>query len=365
MMGDRRHTISHVASKGPVSGSADTFLPAVLVAAMASGHDVRIEGPVSARLLASVPEIQRTLVGFDRRSWHLGLRMVSVEADGTHGAALEPDRGVGALFSGGIDSFYTALQHLDEITELVSIRWLGVEPKADTFRERILDGIREAAGELDRPLMEVRSTLRLFSRAYVGWGELHGAGMASVGLLLAPRFRKLYVPGWLNYTDQLPYGSHPALDPLWSTEDVEVVYDGTEATRHEKVERLADSDVARRWLQVCNDSSAAYNCGKCRKCLWTMTSLEMVGALGDFRQFPATVDLERLSSLALTKPHIRLGWEATLRAVERAGSRPDLAAAIRSSLARRRKDLIQRAARRLGRRSRPRREPLRKVEESE
>ena len=39
----------------------------------------------------------------------------------------------------------------------------------------------------------------------------------------------------MTYAHLGPLGSHPLLDPLWSSEDVELVHDGCEATRLDKL----------------------------------------------------------------------------------------------------------------------------------
>ena len=56
------------------------------------------------------------------------------------------------------------------------------------------------------------------------------------------------------------------------------------STRLEKVERLADSEVARRTLRVCwRNLDGRYNCGRCEKCLRTMVALEALGVLRALR----------------------------------------------------------------------------------
>ena len=75
-------------------------------------------------------------------------------------------------------------------------------------------------------------------------------------------------------------GSHPALDPLWSTETLEFVHDGCEATRIEKVALIAEPDVALKFLRVCGeDHNGAYNCGWCEKCIRTKINFISLGRL--------------------------------------------------------------------------------------
>ena len=77
-----------------------------------------------------------------------------------------------------------------------------------------------------------------------------------------------------------PWGSHPLLDPLWSTEDIEFTHDGCEALRSAKIKAIARAPLALSTLRVCwANEQAEYNCGRCEKCLRTMIALHVVGAL--------------------------------------------------------------------------------------
>ena len=66
---------------------------------------------------------------------------------------------------------------------------------------------------------------------------------------------------------EILFGSHPLLDPLWSTETLAFVHDGCEANRMEKVRRIAESPLLLEGLRVCVDDRGpdVYNCGSCWK----------------------------------------------------------------------------------------------------
>jgi hypothetical protein len=68
----------------------------------------------------------------------------------------------------------------------------------------------------------------------VGWKLYHGAALAAVALLFQDRLGKILIPPTYSYADLLPWGSHPLLDPLWSTEQTTIEHEGCEATRVEK-----------------------------------------------------------------------------------------------------------------------------------
>ena len=53
---------------------------------------------------------------------------------------------------------------------------------------------------------------------FVDWGHTgHGVALAAIGHLLAPAFERLYVPSSVYWADLFNWGSHPLLDPLWSS----------------------------------------------------------------------------------------------------------------------------------------------------
>src|SRR6185369_5970784 len=58
----------------------------------------------------------------------------------------------------------------------------------------------------------------------------------------------------------------------------QIVHDGAEASRTEKVRCIAKNQEALDWLRVCGNDTVDYNCGSCEKCLRTMMSLRLLNA---------------------------------------------------------------------------------------
>jgi hypothetical protein len=147
-----------------------------------------------------------------------------------------------------------------------------------------------------------------------------------------------------------PYGTSPALDALWSTEQVELAHDGFEATRLEKIRALTEVPAAMRWLRVCQAGGSDYNCGRCEKCLRTMVELHILGALDRCRTLPGELDPQVVSRAGLS-PISRPYWEESLRHLEQSGD-ASLAQAVRAALGRRRGPRLRRRLRRELRRRR-------------
>jgi hypothetical protein len=229
------------------------------------------------------------------------------------------------------------LQHQEEITHLVLVHGFDMELRAVRHRERVARALRRAAAELGKPLIEVETNLRAFADRHARWSsEYFGSALCSVALLLSEVLGKVYIAA--SFTEALsvrtPSGSHPHLDPLWSTEATEIVFDGMERDRLQKAARIAESEVALRSLRVCwQNRGRTYNCGSCEKCLRTMVNLRIAGALDRCSTFERPLDLRGVARIVCRDQYERLLVEENLLACQRAGSDPELERALRESLA--------------------------------
>ena len=137
-----------------------------------------------------------------------------------------------------------------------------------------------------------------------------------------------------SYNDLLPWHSHSLLDPLWSTEQTTIEYDGCEATRAEKSACISDHPVAIRRLRVCLARDTDYNCGCCEKCLRTIINLRVAGASGKCQTLPEELDLETVASMELGSENARAFALENMRALERLGNEPELVHALETALER-------------------------------
>jgi hypothetical protein len=324
----------------PLNTDASSVLAVALPLAMARGWDLRCEAPVSAALLQSLPKIQDIY-----RLWlPSGTRRIRVDAI-SQSASYGPGREAGCFFSGGVDSYYTYLKNRSDVTQVIFVTGFDILLKQTTFGERVLRDIRTMAAGLGVHLIEVRTNLRDFSDAHLGWGIYHGAALAAVALMLAPTVNRVLIPSSHNYSDLFAWGSHPILDPLWSTEAVRVENDGCEALRIEKLALVAQSDVALRTLRVCfRNKNDVYNCGRCEKCLRTAVALYALGALDRCTTFEPHVNLRRVARLRLgSSPRVLPFAKENLALVQERHDNPPLVRALRKAM--RRPGLINHAYR--------------------
>jgi hypothetical protein len=189
----------------------------------------------------------------------------------------------------------------------------------------------EAARELGKELIEVRTNIRGFSDRSSHWGyRYHGAAMAHIGHLLAEHLETLYIPSTYDEDTLMPWGSHPHLDHLWSSSCVRFVHHESSARRVQKIMRLVDCAPAMEHLRVCwRHPNSVYNCGKCEKCIRTVISLQVAGGAGRCRTLPAAVPVEKIAKLPMTNHGNIVFAEQNLEALRESGRNdPELEKAL-------------------------------------
>ena len=270
---------SPVAPAGQLDASP--FLPALLVLSMWLGEPLAIDGPVSPRLLEHVERASLVL-----RSWWPELEPARVEparaeVPATHGGD------VGVFFTRGVDSWHTALETARENpASLRLLGWTGADlesPEHDTPQRELAAGeaLTEAAGLVPAEVDLMQSNLRRLVEPHVAWEWTHGGLLAALALAHGG-LAEARIAGTLPFGRLTSLGSHPLLDPLWSTETMRVVHHAPEVTRVEKIAVLAERPDVLGTLKVCDElDDPRRNCGRCGKCTRTMVGLEIAGVLGE------------------------------------------------------------------------------------
>jgi hypothetical protein len=274
---------------GSISAPGDVVLAAVLFPAMRLGAPLIVDAPVSKRLLAGVRVIVDICSGWAPLLQHIPIEAPVVERSNQGGG------GVGQLFSCGVDSFYSLLRQRadhDAVTTLVTIHGYDMKP-ADTEGFAFVRARAErVAAELGKELLFVETNLGEIGKKFISSAFLQGGLLASCVLGLGGVLRKCYEASTMAYRHLAPWGSHPFIDPLWSTESLELVHDGAELARHEKVYEIARTPLALETLRVC--SYELENCRRCSTCLVTMLALDVAGALKDCPTLGPSLDLDVL-----------------------------------------------------------------------
>ncbi|MGQ0612903.1 MAG: hypothetical protein ACT4PV_04065 [Planctomycetaceae bacterium] len=232
-----------------------------------------------------------------------------------------------------MDSRYTLLRRRAEVTHLLFVLGFDV-PLADArLAATAQAGLGALADREGKILWQVATNLRETPLARLPWEVGFGGALAGAAHLLSPAFSRALLAASFYPGFSPPWGSHPDLDPLWSTEAMEFRHDGFEHHRADKIRALAAHPEMLPGLRVCwRSKDGTANCSRCEKCLRTMAKLLTCGALGACPEF-GPLDIEAVARLEIPR-QLLFTWRISLVELERAGGHDELCKAIRAALLR-------------------------------
>jgi hypothetical protein len=292
-------------------GRADAtpFLAATLLPAMAWQQDLEVDGPVSPRVLARVDRIARLYHLMDPT-----LRPPTVTATEAPAPAGDATgHAIACFFSRGVDSTYSAAVDRIDPGPLDALLYCrSLEPNHEpATSDRELAMARRVAERLGLPVHVIWTDLRAFTDPMLGWSTVHGSGLAALALLVGQAFDHVVVPTAYDIASLVPCGSHPALEPTWSSELVTVHHDHLDRSRQGKLDWLvAHRPEALELLKVCYSEDRVDNCGRCHKCLLTQAGLRAAGGLHLATQFPTGLDLDLIRAQRVAGVGLRHLWLA-------------------------------------------------------
>lgn len=274
---------------------SDAFMVGLLYFAMVNGYDMEIKAPVSEKLYYQltqqyIPTMAKYGTGFFHPI-HITAQLDSKRI---------PNAGaVGASASGGVDSFYSIIKNSGLTTSNFNVSHLLIASVYSAYydendtRQRFgktAEHSQKIADALHLPLVKVYSNEHEFwFKRYIGFGMLRYMGFvyALQKLFTVYNFSSTY-----EYKDFLLYADDKGSDhcefftaQLISNENLTIYSSGSEASRVEKVEYIADNPIVQKLLYVCNGHSE--NCCTCSKCMRTQLNLYAIGKLDRFKKvFP-------------------------------------------------------------------------------
>jgi hypothetical protein len=276
---------------GALSTSGDPWLVWLTPLAATVGEVLRVHVPCDPALLGAMREILNVWT-----AWYPDLMDVTLTAPAEVRAKEHPDgrRRTASFFSGGIDSFFTALTHdmRDGVAETFLIDdhllvWgFDIPLSNGSAFARVSATVGQVAKAMGRRVVPVVTNLRETRFREADWSLVsHGPALAGVAHALAGTYGRVLIPSGAGYHDLEPWGSHPLTDAMMSSSRVRIVHDGSAFTRVQKTEYLARHPLVGRHLRVCHRDSSGGNCGRCNKCYRTMLALEALGALEQSEAF--------------------------------------------------------------------------------
>ncbi|MCD4728619.1 MAG: hypothetical protein K8R46_13215 [Pirellulales bacterium] len=326
----------------PVS-AGDAMLVAFVVPCMLEKEDIYVDDVVSKELLGNLPVFQKTI-----SKWFPALSPVSITVLGTHQKlpVNTSEKQVASFFSGGVDSWYTLLKNKDEISHIICVNGLDIR-KNDPLWRSTKDLVRDIAKEYGKLFVPVETNARFFvDPRRKTWGKdftgsphrshvlTLGGELAAVGMCLQHNISQIFIASSVDSSKKIFLGTHPLLDPLWSTENVLFVEDGFECNRLEKVKTLMDEPFVLSHLRVCGRNlKGIVNCCACEKCTRMMMSLRVLGKTDISACFPKPIDFKLVKRLSL-RPTTRKFYLEILEEALKVNDR-EVVDAIRIALGRR------------------------------
>lgn len=292
------------------SDDATAFLAAALPLAMRRGEDLEVHGSASPALLERVETIQECYA-----QWHPGMRKISVSA--SPGPPREPRGERGAFFSRGVDSLFLCARERSRLG--VAVHVVGLEPVHDEHvREQEAVLTDHAAAGLDLELVVMRTNVReLSDPVFPNWEDFVAPGLAFCAHALSGGLRAIMIASGDSYATVEPCGTSPLLDPLYSSEAMALEHSAITHSRLRKVGWLAANrpDLLAH-LKVCYSHNQTDNCGRCGKCMLTLGTLKVAGALEEASQFPTMPGPAVLEEVRFRAGNARQDWTELAAALD-------------------------------------------------
>jgi hypothetical protein len=292
--------------------SAEPFIAAMLMPAMARGCDIAIPAGLiaSPQFLGGIDKLQSILV-----LWYPQLKRITINAE-VREVPVKSRAGCALFFSGGLDACYGLLKNRSLVTHLVYARGIDMQLGDELLYEQCLAGNRQIADEFAKTLVTIESNVRFFMRQLsggeIGWLKGQGCGLGSIALALG--FSQTLISSSNTYDHLHPCGSHPLTDPLCSSAHVNIIHDGCEARRHEKLLAVSKNAFLLQRIRVCWQDKGL-NCGKCDKCLHYRMALTVCDLHVD--GFAPLTDYSELSGAHVNTHGEYVEWEDNLILAEK------------------------------------------------
>ena len=278
-----------------LSCNPNAFLIACILPAMRHGEDrVFMDGEICPELrdgLMTVMSLIRHWYGAERK-----LIRIEAKTRANVSSPFTPTR-AGIFFSGGIDSLASLRvnrlnfpqEHPGSIKDGLLVYGLEVD-QAQAFGY-VIASLSEIAKDAGISLVPVYTNIRYLDDDWIFYrDEFQGAILAAIAHALSRQLTTVSIAATFDVANLGPWGSHPLLDPNYSTSDLRIRHDGIVFSRLSKTRLVADWSVALQHLRVCNKTQyyrpGVLNCGACEKCVRTMLALLVLGVLDHTCAFP-------------------------------------------------------------------------------
>jgi len=261
--------------------SVDAFFILYTWLAMERSLDLRVEGKVSRQLANAVTQdIKKMFLALCPRLHEVNIDVLNSEASWPQSAGASATG-----FSGGVDSWYTALQAAENGTPYAYYLFAntgqhGKDNIEVVFAQRF--AVAESAlRTMDKPLIAVDSNIDSIFRERFQQRDV--IGNIACALLLQQGITRYdysssYAPEDLGVFEHYDMSVlDPYLLPLLNTERIRFFSIGDDAGRIEKLDFISSKELFSNEIYVCIEKAVPIkNCGYCFKCRRTQLALESI-----------------------------------------------------------------------------------------
>lgn len=282
----------------------DAFVLVPLYMAMYHKQDLHIRGNISKKFYQNIKwYIPQILCDFSD-----DLAPVKFTVDGFTSAKRKGNL-IGASLSCGVDSLSTIYDHFVKETDPDyrinalfhfnhEMRTHNTNSYGQMFFDKSIEKNKLAAKDIKLPLYSLETNLHSFNTEMKErrgqYFSIAHLSLSSCVLSLSKKVSMYYMPSSLDYEqmksfeDVIRYKdiaefSEAYLIPLIRTENLELIPDGCQYRRVDKLKNIVDWDIVKKYLHVCSHNTLdGSNCGRCPKCFRTLLPLEILGKLDKF-----------------------------------------------------------------------------------
>lgn len=277
------------------SEKVDGFVVALLLLAMRNGENIYLKAPISEKLYFNLENsyINMLSQAIDE------FKPIHIYAEKLDAATSYDNKGaVCTGFSGGIDSFSVLYDYFykSDIPENYRITHLIFNnvgshgsfdsKKAKQLFDKRYDSQKGFPNEMGIEFIKIDSNLS--DVLQMDFKMSHTPRNISCVLLFQKLFSKYYYASGFNYSscqmnniDDIS-NLDPASVHLLSTETLDCISIGSQYTRAQKTEIIANYEPTKRYLNVCTDDTNTNNCSVCSKCLRTFLTLDILGIMHEY-----------------------------------------------------------------------------------
>ena len=307
-----------------ISCNPNAFLVACILPAMHHGERrVLVDGGICPELKENLVDVMGWL-----RHWfepNYNFPLIEAETISCQENSTSPNK-TGFFLSGGIDSLAVLranrlnypLMHPGSFKYGLLIHGQNIESdnRLSTFKKAFTD-LSVLTKEAQIELIPVYTNIRNMEPSSEFFHISHGSILAAIAHTFVNRFNTISIAATgdiptLSLVKKniiKPHGSHPIIDPYYSSRDLRIRYDGLSLSRLDKTRLIADWDVALQNIRVCGSNWPGENCGHCEKCVRTMLALFALGVLDKTEAFHYNdLSVDSVKKVHIPKPSTNGGY---------------------------------------------------------